>query len=168
LIGHFPNSLRNRIRPNILWTKLTDHVKSCNSISKGHIKEYAVSYLKFQGPSPPISIAHLATLSHFHFLLDDPNLVDGCLDQVECNGKGLVDVLPAERGPAVPSIQYFIRGHRYIGVVNIVVGEFKKRQLLIASPLEVESASLQHIFQCLDASFRLSINCRIECCTKTE
>jgi len=99
---------------------------------------YSVPYLKFQRPVPLISIALLSTQCRFHSFLDDPNLIGGCLNQVGSNGEGLVDVLPAKQGPTLPSIQYFIWGHPYTGIINVVIGEFDKHQLLIPNPLKVQ------------------------------
>jgi len=127
-----------------------------------------VSYLKFQLSSPSISIALLVTLCRFYFFLEDPNLIGGHLDQVGSSDEGLVDVLPTERGLALPSIQCFIRGHPYTGMVTIVVEEFNERQLLIPSPLEIQSARSQHIFQHLDCSFHLFVHCWMERRAKTE
>jgi len=73
---------------------------------------------------PPVSIAFLVTLCHFHSFLDDPNLISGRLNQVGSNGEGPVDVLPAEWGLSLPFIQRFIWGHPYTKMVTVVVREF--------------------------------------------
>jgi len=125
-----------------------------------------VAYPELKWPTPLVGIAFLVVLGGFYSFLDYAYFVRGRLDQFRSDSQGLVNLLPIERSPAFPPIQFLVQGHANASVVAVVVREFDQCQLFVPCTLQIQSTSPQHIFQGLNSTFCLPVSCRVKGSTK--